>query len=74
MRDPELCPDAPQQRILHRTALLDYVIAAETRNGQPLMLGDALGELLADIAEAARTIGTILQQVYGGPPWPTTAC
>ena len=51
-----------QQRILHRSALVDYVIATETRGGQPLALGDALGELLADITEAARTIGTTLQQ------------
>lgn len=49
--------------ILHRSALIDYVIAAETRGGQGLTPGDALAELLADIAEAARTIGTNLQQV-----------
>jgi hypothetical protein len=50
-----------QQRILHRSALIDYVIVAETRGGQALTLGDALGELLTDITEAA-TVGTILQQ------------
>ncbi len=55
-----------QQRIVHRSALLAYVIAAETRSGQPLALGDALGELLADITEAARTIGTILQAAGAG--------
>ena len=49
------------QRILHRTALIDYVLAAETRGSGPLTMGDALAELLADITEAARTIGTILQ-------------
>jgi hypothetical protein len=52
-----------QQRIFHRSTLIDYVIAAETRGGQPLTLGDALAELLADITEAARTIGTILTRV-----------
>jgi hypothetical protein len=50
-----------QQRILHRSALVDYVLTAETRNGGPLTMGDALAELLADITEAARTIGTLLQ-------------
>jgi hypothetical protein len=49
-----------QQRILHRTQLIDYVLAAEQRNGGTLTMGDALAELLADITEAARTIGTIL--------------
>ena len=42
---------------------LAYVIAAENRSGQALTLGDALAELLADITEAARTIGTILRGV-----------
>jgi hypothetical protein len=37
-----------------------YVLAAETRGGGPLTMRDALAELLADITEAARTIGTIL--------------
>lgn len=54
-----------QQRIVHRSALLAHVIASENRSGQALTLGDALGELLADITEAARMIGTILQQVGG---------
>ena len=57
-----------QQRIVHRSALMDYVIAAEKRSGQPLTLGDALAELLADITEAARTIGTILQAAGNGRP------
>ncbi len=61
-----------QQRILHRSALINYVIAAETRGSQPLALGDALGELLSDITEAARTIALILQQVGNGRP-PRTA-
>jgi hypothetical protein len=38
------------------------VLAAEQRGGAPLTMGDALAELLADITEAARTIGTLLQQ------------
>jgi hypothetical protein len=37
------------------------VLTAEQRNGARLTLGDALTELLTDISEAARTIGTILQ-------------
>jgi hypothetical protein len=49
------------QRILHRSALIDYVPAAERRGGETLTMGDALAELLADITEAARTIGTLLQ-------------
>ncbi len=55
-----------QQRILHRSALIDYVLAAEKRGGEPLTMGDALAELLADITEAARTIGTILQAAGHG--------
>jgi len=54
-----------QQRILHRTALIDYVLAAETRGGGPLTMGDALAELLADITEAARAVGTLLQTANG---------
>jgi hypothetical protein len=54
-----------QQRILHRTTLLEYVLTAEQRNGARLTLGDALTELVTDISEAARTIGTILR---AGPP------
>jgi hypothetical protein len=61
-----------QQRILHRSALIEYVLAAEKRGGEPLTMGDALAELLADITEAARTIGTLLQQVGNGRP-PRTA-
>ena len=56
-----------QQRILHRSALIDYVLAAEKRGGEPLTMGDALAELLADITEAARTIGTLLQTATGRP-------
>jgi hypothetical protein len=48
-----------QQRILHCSALIDYVQTAEQRGGEPLRMGDALAELLADISEAARTIGTL---------------
>lgn len=56
-----------QQRILHRTALVDYVLTAETRGGGPLTMGDALAELLADITEAARTMGALLQTATGRP-------
>ena len=35
------------------------------RCGQTFMMGDALAELLADITEAARTIGTLLQTATG---------
>ena len=55
-----------QQRSLHRSALIDYVLAAEKQSGQTLAMGDALTELLADITDAARTIGTILQRVGDG--------
>ena len=41
--------------------MIDYVLAAEQRNGVALTLGDALAELLRDISDAARTIGTRLQ-------------
>jgi hypothetical protein len=51
-----------QQRILHRTQLIDYVLAAEQRNGGTLTLGVALAELLQDITDAARAIGAIVQQ------------
>ena len=56
-----------QQRILHRSALVDYVLAAERQRGQTLTPGEALAELLADITEAARTIGTLLQTTTGRP-------
>jgi len=35
------------------------VLAAERQRGQTFTLGDALAELLADISEAARTIGNL---------------
>jgi hypothetical protein len=50
------------QRILHRASLIDYVLAAEKQAGQTLTLGDALAELVADITDAARAIGAIVQQ------------
>ena len=56
-----------QQRILHHSALVDDVLAAEKRGGEPLTMGDALAELLADITEGARTIGTFLQTANGDP-------
>jgi hypothetical protein len=77
--DVRIIPPAPlpqvdalqcqQQRILHRSALIDYVLAAERQRGQTLTIaiGDALSELLADISEAARTIGTLLQTTTGRP-------
>jgi hypothetical protein len=43
---------------------------AEKRGGEPLTMGDALAELLADISEAARTIGTILQACVCLGGWP----
>jgi hypothetical protein len=55
-----------QQRILHRSALIDYVLTAERQSGQTLTMGDALVELLADITEAACTIGTIPQTAGRG--------
>jgi hypothetical protein len=55
-----------QQRILHRSTLLDYVLTAEKCGGEPRTMGDALAELLADITEAARTIGTLLRAAGNG--------
>jgi hypothetical protein len=52
-----------QQRILHRSTLIDFVLTSEK---QGLTLGDALAELW-DITEAARTIGTILQTANREP-------
>jgi hypothetical protein len=49
-----------KQCIVHRTKVIDYVLAAEQRKGRIVTLGDALTELLTDISEAARTIDTIL--------------
>jgi hypothetical protein len=46
-----------QQRIVHRTKVIDDVLTAEQRKGATLTLGDALAELLNDISEAARTMG-----------------
>ena len=53
-----------QQRILHRPVLIDYVLAG----GQALTMGEALADLLADIIDAARAIGTMLQQAGNGTP------
>ena len=58
-RAPDL-PKPPKLRTWD-VPLIDYVLAAERRGGEPLTMGDALAELLADITEAARTIGTLLQ-------------
>ena len=46
----------------------DSVRMAERLRSETLTMGDALAELLADITEAARTIGTLLQQVGNGRP------
>jgi hypothetical protein len=48
-----------QQRIERRSLILGYAVA--TLDSVPLR--DALAELLADINEAARTIGAIVQPV-----------
>ena len=61
-----------QQRILHRSELGEYVLATATRGGEPLTMGEALADLLGDITDAARTIGTILQAGGNGRP-PRTA-
>ena len=58
-----------QQRILHSNALIAYVLAAEKQGGQTLTMGDALGELVADTTEAARTIGMILQCLAKKSKW-----
>ena len=47
-----------QQRILHRSALIDYVLAAERQRGQTLTIA---------ITEAAWTIGTLLPITNGRP-------
>jgi hypothetical protein len=62
--------DALERRIQHRTALIAYVLAAEQRNGRTLPVGAALGELLADIAEAARAIVAIVRPLAA----PRRAC
>jgi hypothetical protein len=54
-----------QQRILHRATIIHYVLTGERPSSDPLTMGDALAELLADIAEAARTIGTLLPTMNG---------
>jgi hypothetical protein len=54
-----------QQRILHRATIIHYVLTGERQGGDSLTMGDALAELLADIAEAARTIGTLLPTTNG---------
>jgi hypothetical protein len=55
-----------QQRILHRSALINYVLAAEKRGGETLTGGMRSPNWLADITEAARTIGTLLQDMGRG--------
>ena len=57
-RREETARGKPCQCPRWRTAV--YVLAAERQSGQTLTMGDALPGL-ADITEAARTIGAILQ-------------
>jgi hypothetical protein len=45
------------------------MLAAERQRGQTFTLGEALAELLADITEAARTIGSLLQTTSGRVRW-----
>jgi hypothetical protein len=52
-----------QQRILHGSTLVRYVLAAEQRSGQTLTMGEALAERLADVADAANKIGTLLEHL-----------
>ena len=60
--------DSEGQVVRSGKELIDYVLAAEERAGGPLTMADALTELLADITEAARTIGTLLQTANGRVP------
>ena len=64
-----------QQHIPQGSALIDYVLAAAKRGGERLTMGDALAGLLADITEAARTIGSLLQTRPGDPkPHSSLSC
>ena len=54
-----------QQRILHHSAIVNYILMAEQRGGAPRCSADALAELLSDITEAAQTIGTFLPTTNG---------
>ena len=53
-----------QQRILYRALLINTVLEDETAR---VPLAAALADLLDDISEAARTIGTLLQTTTGRP-------
>lgn len=61
--------NAPHVGAEHRVVLYeqdpDARLLEGRRGGEPLTMGDALAELLADITEAARTIGTMLQTANG---------
>ena len=50
-----------QQRILRRSVVIDCALKAEAPD--PPTMREAIADLLADITVAARTMGTILQQV-----------
>jgi hypothetical protein len=56
-----------QQRILHHSAIVNYILLAEQRGGAPQTPWAALGELISDITEAAQTIGTFLPTTNGRP-------
>jgi hypothetical protein len=62
--------DAPPARV-HKLRLCNIVMKQlpEKRGGEPLTMGDALAALLADITEAARTIGSLLQTTSGRVRW-----
>jgi hypothetical protein len=49
-----------QQRILHRSVVLDCALKADALD--PPTMREAVADLLADITEAARAIGVIVQQ------------
>jgi hypothetical protein len=55
-----------QQRILRRSVVIDCALKAEAPD--PPTMREAITDLLADITAAARTMGTILQQVGNGRP------
>ena len=65
-RSPGGRPDAPATAHPKSHPLIDYVLTTAQWGGQALTMAAALGELLADITEAARTIGTLLPAAPNG--------
>jgi hypothetical protein len=63
-----VAPAAPASAAAHSASQRAHRLPARGRAAARLTMGDALAELLADIIEAARTIGTPLQQVGNGRP------